>query len=449
MSALDTRAPADLQDPDAPSTGRWHPMTTIAFRFGYAYLLAFCLLFAQITFVFAGFIAHLLPDNAIMWQMLAVEPIVAWVGRTIFGVDASLDVTSGSGDQAIIWLLVFTLLILAAVATAAWSALDRGREHHRRLWAWSATALRLFLGGQMLFYGFAKFLPSQMSPPSLTALLQPYGDFSPASVLWLQVGSSPIYEILLGSVEVLGGVLLFVPRTATLGALVSFVAMVQVLILNMTFDVPVKILSAHLVLIALVLLAPQMRNLFGLFVLQRPAAAVPPPQLFSRPRQKRIAAWVQVCLGIWVAIGAAYISWTGLHEYGARAPKPPLHGIWAVDDFRIEGRSSAPLTTDPTRWQRLVFDTDGAATVQMMDGALHMLPAHVDEASRSIEIPATPSTRLPSATVRFDRPTDDRLRLDGTIDGAPTTVTLHRVDPNAFPLRSRGFHWIQEQPYFR
>jgi hypothetical protein len=69
----------------------------------------------------------------------------------------------------------------------------------------------------MLWYGVAKVIPTQMAAPPLTALLQPFGDLSPASLLWLQVGSSHPYEIMLGAAEVLGGLLLFLPRTATLG----------------------------------------------------------------------------------------------------------------------------------------------------------------------------------------------------------------------------------------
>jgi hypothetical protein len=75
-------------------------------------------------------------------------------------------------------------------------------------------------------------------------------------VLWRQVGRSYPYEALLGAVEVPAGILLFVPRTATPGAPVGFASMARVLMLNMTFDVPVKILSFHLLLTRLVLSAP-------------------------------------------------------------------------------------------------------------------------------------------------------------------------------------------------
>jgi hypothetical protein len=61
------------------------------------------------------------------------------------------------------------------------------------------------------------------------------------------MGSAPAYEIFTGCAEVAGGLLLIVPRTATLGALISLADMIQVFTLNMTYDVPVKLFAFHLI----------------------------------------------------------------------------------------------------------------------------------------------------------------------------------------------------------
>ena len=52
------------------------------------------------------------------------------------------------------------------------------------------------------------------------------------------------------------GILLFVLSLTTLGALVGLAATLQVFVLNMAYDVPVKLFSFHLILMTLVLLAP-------------------------------------------------------------------------------------------------------------------------------------------------------------------------------------------------
>ena len=57
---------------------------------------------------------------------------------------------------------------------------------------------------------------------------------------------------------------------------------------------------------------------------------------------------------------------------------------------------------------------------------------------------------LPELDARFtfNRPEPDQLRLDGRLDGRPVTMSLERVDLNSFTLRSRGFHWVQDYPFF-
>ncbi|OMC31692.1 DoxX family protein [Mycobacterium sp. GA-1841] len=420
-------------------------MTKIAFRFCFLYFGLFSLMFAQILFAFLGVVGHWLPDRAVMWQMTMLEPLLRWVGSHVFGVEAVLHRDSGSGDQAAIWVMVFCLAVVAVVGTAVWSLVDRGRRDYARLWAWFLTFLRLCVAGQMLFYGFAKLVPTQMPAPPLAALLRPYGEFSPASVLWLQVGSSYPYEMALGAVEVLAGLLLFVPRTATLGALLGVSAMAQVFLLNMTFDVPVKILSGHLLLMGLVLLAPQYRRLADFLVLQRDTGPARQPDLFASARANTIAARVQGLLGIWMVAGCVLTSWQSWTEYGGGRDKPELYGIWTVSRFDVDGRTAPPLITDQHRWQRVVFDTPEVVTYQRMTGELVDAPVKVDGDHLTLSGP----DGSPLAALTATRPSPQQLQLTGELSGRNVGIWLDRYDLDQFTLRNRGFHWVQEYPYFR
>ena len=166
-----------LADPVAADPTRpWSTVTKIAFRFCFLYFGLFCVLFAQITFAFFGIVGEWLPKLAVMWQMTLLGPPLQWVGREVFGVDAVLHQDSGSGDQTVVWVMVFTLAVVAAVGTAVWTVVDRRRPDYARLSAWFLTFLRLCVAGQMLFYGFAKLVPTQMPSPPPSALLRSFGD---------------------------------------------------------------------------------------------------------------------------------------------------------------------------------------------------------------------------------------------------------------------------------
>ena len=130
----------------------------------------------------------------------------------------------------------------------------------------------------MFSYGFAKVFPLQMPTVFLSRLLEPYGDFSPMGVIWYSIGAAPGYERFIGSAEVLGGLLLLVPWTGLLGALVTFGVTFGVFMVNMTYNVPVKLFAFHLVLMSIFLIAPDARRLINWFVLNRPVVPAAAPR---------------------------------------------------------------------------------------------------------------------------------------------------------------------------
>jgi hypothetical protein len=49
----------------------------------------------------------------------------------------------------------------------------------------------------------------------------------------------------------------------------------------------------------------------------------------------------------------------------------------------------------------------------------------------------------------YQRPNDEQLILDGSLDGHPVRMQLRRMDHSKFLFASRGFHWVQEYPFNR
>lgn len=212
----------------------------------------------------------------------------------------------------------------------------------------------------------------------------------------------------------------------------------QIFLLNMTYDVPVKILSFHLVLISALLLAPNARRLVGVVVLGRGVGQERRPALFDSPRRNRLAGVGQALLGVWVLTGCVALSLQTWHQFGDGRTKPDLYGIWQVAEFSVDGTPRPPLLTDDIRWQRVVFDQPGVLTYQLMNGDLVDVAA--DTTGGALAVPD-------GGSFTVDRAGDD-LRLVGRWKDEPTTVVLERQPLEDFTLRNRGFHWVQEAPFF-
>ena len=86
---------------------------------------------------------------------------------------------------------------------------------------------------------------------------------------------------------------------------------IGVFAMNMTYDVPVKLFSFHLILMSCFLLAPNSRRLFDLFVLDRSAALREEPPLGRTDRARRGAVVAQVVFGVYALLFGLYGSVEG------------------------------------------------------------------------------------------------------------------------------------------
>jgi uncharacterized membrane protein YphA (DoxX/SURF4 family) len=423
----------------------WPLIGRIGFRFAIVYFTLFCLSNQIINTVFAVPTVDV-PD----WSTLPpFRQIVFWVAGHVLGMKLPLVYSgSGSGDKNWDWALLFCFFITAVLATLLWSILDRKRLAYPVLHKWFLLFLRICLGGQMLLYGASKIIPLQMSGPFLTQLIEPYGNQSPASVLWNSIGASPAYEICTGAAEVLGGLLLIFPRTATLGALICLADMTEVFLLNMTYDVPVKILSFHLILISLLLLQPEFSRLTRFFLLNRPVEPARRPQLFQSRRARLVTSGIVGFLWLWMIGNLAYSDWDGWHQYGPGRPKSPLYGIWNIEKLTLDGTDRPRLATDSKAWRRIVFDAPSRMSVQQMDDSTQAYNAAIDTQAGTLNLSRAGDKNW-KASFAFTRPAPDRLVLNGIFNGSKAELDLALLDPTKMMLRSRGFHWVQDYPFYR
>jgi uncharacterized membrane protein YphA (DoxX/SURF4 family) len=386
-----------------------------------------------------------IPSLADIWPM---RQIVLWTAAHIFRAGQPIYAETGSGDRTFDWVLAFCCLVLAALATAIWSILDRRRGSYTALYKWFRLFIRFALASQMIVYGTVKAIPLQMPFPYLYKLVEPYGNFSPMGVLWSFVGASPAYETFSGCAELLGGILLIIPRTTMFGALVCLADVTQVFVLNMTYDVPVKLLSFHLIVMTLFLLTPDLSRLSRFFFLDADPGPGVEPQFFRTRRANRIALGAQILFGIGMLGGNGYGAWTTWRTYGGARPKSPLYGIWDVDQMSIDGQLRPPLLTDHDRWRRAIFQFPKTVAFQRMDDTLIFHSAAINSNSQTLTLTNYTDKKW-EGEFKFQRAARDRLTLDGNMDGHKVLMQLRLVDTNKFLLLSRGFHWIQEHPFNR
>jgi len=420
----------------------WSLLRRVAFRFCFLYFTLYTVFTQALGILFPwrpGFVRSL-------GDFAPLRRLVLWTGISVFGLDRGRVFArgGGSGDTTSEWIKVLCLVALAVLGTIIWSVLDRRRADDAGLHRWLRVGVRFALGSTMLSYGFSKVFLLQMSSPTPSRLVEPFGNFSPMGILWYSIGASPAFQILLGCAEVLSGVLILLPRTATLGALLCFAGAAQVFILNMTYDVPVKLFSFHLLLFASFLLAAEARRLLAFFFAERAVDRSSLQDLFQSARLDAIARAAQVVFAAVLVLSygsAAKRTW----EVRQREPRSPLYGIWNVESLSLDGEVRPPLLTDPQRWRRVMFQPRDAAVFQRMDDSFEVYRGFVNASDRKVALVYAEDRRR-NAELSFDGPSLDRLVLDGKMDGQRIHMELRRVDERSLVLPSSGFHWIQDYP---
>ena len=421
-------------------TPAWGPAKRFFFRFAFAYFMLFIFPFPL----------NLIPGVQVLMQPYQEfwDSMVPSIGARVFDVQITDFAPNGSGDRTYDYVQVFCFAVLALIAAVCWTILDRKRRNYARLYEWLRVYVCFYLAVTMLSYGGYKTIKSQFSNPSLHRLVQPVGEMSPMGLLWTFMGASDAYTIFTGLGETLGGLLLASRRTRLLGALVCIAVLVNVAMLNFSYDVPVKIFSAHLLAMAVFLTLPDLRRLANFFIFNRTAEPAEIRPLFAKPLIHRGSLLFRALFILGFAGLALYQSWSVRKQYGDAAPKPPLYGIWNVEEFALDGQVRPPLLTDKERWRRVVFSRVGQISIYGMESPRQAFALKLDPAKRTLGItrfgdPGAPKTK---SVLSYRKPEPGLLIVEGSFEGKKVRARLRRMDEQSFELVNRGFHWINEAP---
>jgi hypothetical protein len=415
------------------------------FRFGFVYLILYSL---------GGVLAWLPFVGGYAW--LAVR----WLERGLVALAAKLlrlegpvtrPVGSGSGDTRYDWVRVFALLLVAIIVAIGWSvAARRRRSGHRMLGEVLHVWTRFVLGTSMLGYGLAKVLRSQFTSLDVPGMMTTYGESSPMGLLWRFMDHSAPYTIFCGAVETAAGVLLFHRRAATLGALVAGAAMTNVLMLNLSYDVPVKLSSTHLLTMAIVVAAPDLPRIARAVLGRATPSAPPTTAILPIPSLEKTRRALEIALGLVVLAASVTSAFQRRKEWGDGAPRPALAGFYKVESFERAGEERPPLTTDAARWESFAVSRFGSARIRRMTGT--SVSYRLEDDPKAHVVRLFERDAAAPITLAYERKTEtsgDTLRLSGVFEGEPIVVTTNRLDESKLLLASRGFHFVQEYPFNR
>jgi hypothetical protein len=377
--------------------------------------------------------------------------VVDMINRNLLHVKEPLNTFGGgSGDTSYAWAQFYTYLLLSVVACLVWTMLDRKRVKYVTLNFILKNMVRYDIAMIAFNYGIIKLFAQQMSYPNLHQMATPLGDLLPMRFSWLFLGYSTSYQVFSGIMELIVGLLLLNRKTVTLGALMGTAVFTHVFLLNLSYDIPVKLYSMQTVICCLFLATYDWKRVWNVFF--RNASNEPATYMDWSLTKKwqRIGRYVfKATFILLVVILPFKEAWSRHKNTSAKTDLISIpSGVYAITSF-IKNQDTIPIMMqDEMQWKDFIFEKNGTGSILTQDSLFRLqyrrgyFGYKVDMLGQAIAFQKyRDNTNLFKMHYKF---LDDRtISLWGKVRNDSLYFELVRTDRH-FQLSENQFHWISE-----
>lgn len=374
--------------------------------------------------------------------------LVPAIGKNILHLKNPIEnFTNGSGDTLYDYVMMLVKFVFALLASSIWYFRSKKKTNHTKLYYILVALIRYYLAYMMLSYGFAKVIQSQFPSPSLIRYLQPYGESSPMGLAWTFMGQSTAYNVFTGGCEVLGGLLLLFRRTKTFGALFTMTVCMTIFVMNMCFDIPVKLFSFHLFIMATYIAADDFTRLIKFFFTNKQIEPYEIPRFNIPIKWAKKASYFKYILILFLVYTNIKDTMKGYNEYGMGVPKPPLYGIYTVESKSVNNNNVPLLYKDTNNWKQIIIPIKDFARIKLLNDSGRRYAFEVNDTTKTILYHLAKDT-VNKYNFKYTYE-NEILTLQGKVNSDSVKYILKHYDENNFLLKNRGFHWINGTPFNR
>ena len=210
--------------------------------------------FSHFPLTFFGLVLLFFPMswNVLAFQNSVTEFIFLPIVQQFF---PGTDLTS---DAKGLYALVGILLGIALIVHGFF--LRMNAEKFSRTMSILRTASLFFLSAILLKYGADKLFKAQFYLPEPNLLYTPMGKLDKDILFWSTMGTSYEYNLFMGIMEIIPGLMILFSRTRKLGLIIATGVFLNVFAINLSFDISVKLLSFILLMMSIYLVYPYLFN---------------------------------------------------------------------------------------------------------------------------------------------------------------------------------------------
>jgi hypothetical protein len=338
-------------------------------------------------------------------------------------------------DSVSMYILLLILFIIAVCISVALSFVKQWPLYRKKIFRIFYQFVMYYLVLQLLKYGADKIFKNQFYTPEPNTLFTPMGNMEKDLLYWSAMGTSYSYNIFLGGLEILAAVLIIVKRTRLTGLLLSMGILVNIVAINFSFDITVKLFSSFLLFLNCWLLYPYAKPLYQLLLQKKYITATEPY------RQKTFLVLLLQWLAVWLILLEVFFPFMVSGKFnGDTSPKPYLHGAYEVQKI-ITGHDTLAAVYSPVK--RFFVHKDNYLISQDQQDAMTDYKMACDKNRLQFVIT---DYQLHQTVLAFTyQPADSILSLAYFYSGKPITLIGKAINWQALPILRKGFHWTADE----
>jgi len=221
---------------------------------------SFTFIFVIGSIIALPFPFYILPDIGKYTSSFFESINELWINLVQVDDDAFLLVIS---DSTGLYLHLMSLCVVRGVGAFIWIFLSKTQS--LRIKNWFHISVAYYLALILFKYGFDKVFKHQFYLSEPNTLYTPMGKLTTDILFWSSISSSYQYSIFSGLIEILPAISLLFKKTRLLGALIAMAVLANVMMINFGFNISVKVYFLFLLLLSIIFIAPNAKQLFSFF----------------------------------------------------------------------------------------------------------------------------------------------------------------------------------------
>jgi len=401
---------------------------TLIFLIVYLFLYTFPFPFYYLPFGIGPKLSSIVND---FWSSMVFYFSDSFLGNPIE------KVRNGSGDTSYDYAEFSIQLSISFCISILIFCLKRIRFFLRKNKIYFFYYLRFYLGFILMGYALSKIFYLQFWEPTLSDLIKPYGESSRMGVLWRFMGISEGYSIFAGLLQFFSGFFLLFNRLYKIGVIGSFGVLLNIVALNIFFDVPVKLFSLHLLLISLILIIRDYKSYISFF-LSKPDSKT----IFKKRSYRNSFLALKSIFILYFLISGIDGRIKRQKRFGKRAPSHVLYGVYHKINNSTKIMNITSNQSDTLNWKTMIMDKNSTILIQENNDKI-FVKHDIDTIKNKLILTGKKQDfRLDFAyTV-----TDSTLTLSNEVYRDSLKLSFKRIKREDFPLMNFETNWISKYP---